>query len=50
MYKEMLNLAWEVDDSKNELLAYNRIGMQYYHLNDFEKASYYFERLQTGTY
>ena len=36
------------DDAKNELNAYDNIGIQYYYLNDIDRAKYYHNRMMNN--
>ena len=44
----MLELWWEIDDRSKELIAYDKIGMMYFHLGELEKAESYHSRMNGG--
>jgi tetratricopeptide (TPR) repeat protein len=49
-FKKMLELAWETNSLKDELLAYDFIAMQYFYLGDVERSAYYHDRMSAGKY
>jgi len=49
-FKKMLELAWETNSLKNELLAYDYIAVQYFYLGDIERSAYYHDRMCAGKF
>jgi tetratricopeptide (TPR) repeat protein len=47
-YKKQIELAWKLNDKYSELRAYDNIGLQYFYLNNKEKAKYYHKRFIKG--
>jgi len=47
-YKKVLQLAWSLNENKIELETYDLIGMQYYYLENLDKARYYHTRMMKG--
>jgi tetratricopeptide (TPR) repeat protein len=47
-YKKQIELAWKLGDKYSELRAYDNIGIQYFYLNNKEKAKYYHKRFLKG--
>jgi tetratricopeptide (TPR) repeat protein len=47
-YKKQIELAWKLNDKYSELRAYDNIGIQYFYLNNKEKAKYYHKRFIKG--
>jgi tetratricopeptide (TPR) repeat protein len=47
-YKRQIELAWKLNDKYSELRAYDNIGIQYFYLNNKEKAKYYHKRFIKG--
>jgi len=43
-----LQYAWTYGSDKDELMAYDLMGMQYYYMGDLEKANYYHSRMSNG--
>jgi hypothetical protein len=41
-------IAFFLKSEKHELKAYDMLGMQYYHMNDMDKAKYYHTRAMSG--
>jgi len=44
-FTKFLQMAWHLDSSKHELLAYDFIGKQYYYLGNKDKAIYFHEKM-----
>jgi tetratricopeptide (TPR) repeat protein len=40
-YKQILELSWEVEDKKHEIVAYHKIGLAYYELGELDKSAFY---------
>lgn len=51
-YKKQLVLAWQQNDTKNELIAYEQLSIQYYYLDidpeNIKKAMELSERVSRG--
>ena len=47
-FKKMLELAWDQNNQAAEIQAYDMISMEYYHMNDIEKAKLYEDRVSRG--
>ena len=45
---KMLQTAWLCQSKRYELLAYDKIGVEYYYQGDVKKASFYHERMMSG--
>ena len=45
-----MELSWEIKDRCKELLAYDKIGLMYFHLGELDKANSYHERMNGGKY
>ena len=43
-YKKQIEIAWLLGNKNSELRAYDNIGIQYFYLQNREKAKYYHER------
>ena len=46
--KKMLQLAWDTQNKKAEILCYEELGMIHYYDGNLEKAKYYTERATRG--
>jgi tetratricopeptide (TPR) repeat protein len=47
-YKKQIEVAWVLNKKHDELRALDNIGMQYFYLNDKNKAKYYHNRFLNG--
>jgi len=47
-FTKFLYVAWEIDSPKDELLAYDYIGIQYYYMGKLEKAEFFHNRMVGG--
>ena len=47
-YIKLLQMSWFCDKSVYELLAYDLIGLQYFYMEDLDKAVYYHEKMAEG--
>ena len=47
-FKKQLEIAWSKGDYSSEMLAYDKIAINYFYLSDLEKAKYYQERMMRG--
>ena len=44
----MLELVWEINDKRTELIAYDKMAIMYFNLGDTEKAAAYHNRMLRG--
>jgi len=42
--KQILVLAWKMNDRKQETIAFDKIGMCYYYLNEIDKAKFFHDK------
>ena len=47
-YIKLLQMSWFCDKSVYEILAYDLIGLQYFYMEDLDKAVYYHEKMAEG--
>ena len=47
-FKMLLLIAWQENSSDFEMLAYENLAMQFFHLNDNMRATYYHQRADHG--
>jgi len=47
-FSKFLYMAWYIDSTKYELLAYDHIGMQYFYLGRLELAEHFHNRMVSG--
>lgn len=40
-FKKQLEISWSLADYQGEMLAYDKISINYFYLSDLEKAKYY---------
>jgi len=49
-FKKQLEISWSKGDYQGEMLAYDKIAINYFYLSDLEKAKYYQERMMRGQF
>jgi len=49
-FTKFLQMAWHLDSSKHELIAYDFIGKQYYYLGIKDKAIYFHEKMSMAKF
>lgn len=49
-FKKQLEISWSKGDYQGEMMAYDKIAINYFYLSDLEKAKYYQERMMRGQF
>ena len=47
-FKKQLQISWDIDSERDELLAYQNIATEYYYIGNMEKMRRYEERFAKG--
>ena len=47
-FKKQLQICWEINSERDELIAYQNIATEYYYIGDMEKMRLYEERFMKG--
>ena len=47
-FKKQLQICWEIESERDELIAYQNIATEYYYIGDLKKMALYEERFMQG--